>query len=552
MIFYFLVIICLWTSPACYCTLESSSSTPKQQIDYGHLLVKDISTLRLNDRYSDVVLIVDGERLHAHRAILASRSTYFSKLFFGGFEETDKPEVELGDISLTFFKIILEYIYTGQIDLSVLKDDVVLGLMDMTIFFGVPNLDFPLTEYLRSKINVNQVCTLLTAAQLYDHEEFESASIEFIRSNARDVLKSADFLSLMPQAIEDIFNCDSVIANEIDIFRAVIRWIENRVDLDADVKIKALSVVRYPLMSDDELVEVGKSQMVSSDTISEAVRLRNTWPPDRIQFRGHLKPNENLIPQDYWRSVTYGINGRTTLQLSEPSNINHIKMKMYGDDVGDYSYYIEVSMDKCDWVRVVDYSDYICRSVQLLWFHPRLMSFIRIVGSKIFNKIFEFFEVSYNTQGRHLVNIRNGFVAPTYDVASTCMNATVLEGKNHNRRYSLLDHYVNGDLERYHSFTFHELGKGRIVVQLAQPYMLSSMRMLLWGDVDVYYSYTIEASVNNEDWTVVVDKFNELTRSWQLLQFQPMPIVFIRITGNFNTFGDDFRCVCLEAPAQGT
>lgn len=75
----------------------------------------------------------------------------------------------------------------------------------------------------------------------------------------------------------------------MDIFRAVCWWIrENQGSLGSDAKIKVLSAVRYPLMSDEELFEVEKSQLVSSDTILDAKKLRNTWPPDKLQFRGQL------------------------------------------------------------------------------------------------------------------------------------------------------------------------------------------------------------------------------------------------------------------------
>lgn len=37
-----------------------------------------------------------------------------------------------------------------------------------------------------------------------------------------------------------------------------------------------------------------------------------------------------------------------------------------------YSYYIEVSMDELDWVRVVDHSKFLCRSWQNLFFTPQV------------------------------------------------------------------------------------------------------------------------------------------------------------------------------------
>lgn len=37
-----------------------------------------------------------------------------------------------------------------------------------------------------------------------------------------------------------------------------------------------------------------------------------------------------------------------------------------------YSYYIEVSMDELDWIRVIDHSKYLCRSWQNLYFPARV------------------------------------------------------------------------------------------------------------------------------------------------------------------------------------
>ena len=54
-----------------------------------------------------------------------------------------------------------------------------------------------------------------------------------------------------------------------------------------------------------------------------------------------------------------------------------------------YSYYIEVSIDQKDWVKVVDYSRFHCRSWQNLYFEPRVVRAIRIVGThNTVNKVF--------------------------------------------------------------------------------------------------------------------------------------------------------------------
>jgi BTB/POZ domain-containing protein 9 len=71
-----------------------------------------------------------------------------------------------------------------------------------------------------------------------------------------------------------------------------------------------------------------------------------------------------------------------------------------------------------------------------------------------------------------------------------------------------------------------------LILLLAQPYMLSSMKLLLWDlDGGRSYRYFIETSVDKSNWKIAADRRNEDCKSWQTLQFDLRPVVYIRITG---------------------
>lgn len=70
---------------------------------------------------------------------------------------------------------------------------------------------------------------------------------------------------------------------------------------------------------------------------------------------------------------------------------------------------------------------------------------------------------------------------------------------------------------------------------LGQPYFLGSMRLLLWDCDERTYSYYIATSLDQTQWTIVVDKRNENAKSWQNLEFNPHPFAFIKIVGTRNT-----------------
>lgn len=63
---------------------------------------------------------------------------------------------------------------------------------------------------------------------------------------------------------------------------------------------------------------------------------------------------------------------------------------------------------------------------------------------------------------------------PHENVATVGASACVIEGVSRNRNA-----LINGDTKNYDwdsGYTCHQLGSGAVVVQLAQPYMISSMR----------------------------------------------------------------------------
>ncbi|XP_050426635.1 BTB/POZ domain-containing protein 9-like [Adelges cooleyi] len=521
MIVYVLAAIILKANPACSDLVESTQQSidkqqSKKQIDHAHLMINDISSLHLSDRFSDIVLVVDGERLPAHRVVLASRSKQFNDLLYNGLKESYQMEVLIKKTSITSFKILLRYIYFGRMDLSILEDKVILDLFRISNLFGLTNLELSLSEYLRSNINLDIVCSAYAVARLLQCKDLQDGLLEFIDDHALDVLRSKDFLSLSPEALQDVLmSRDSFVAEELDILLAVCRWIEEHQNhLDPDTKTKVLSVVRYPLISDEQLSEVRESQSVSSDFISDAVKLINTLPPHKLKLREKGKKNINFADPSQGSPVIVENGNAITLKLSHPSFVNYIEINLLHRSFRSYIYYVEVSTDQHDWVRVVDYLNYNCRLIQRLWFRPQVVRYIRVVSNMPPN--LKFLKVMYNT---HKVKVKNGLVVPKSNVVSISMNASIIEGKI----------YTNYRMPLDGSYTDW---------------------IRLWDGDGQYYKYIVESSVNYWKWEPIVNKSEELARSWQVFQFEPRPIVYIRITGNYSSTDNLFRIILLEAPAQ--
>ena len=131
---------------------------------------------------------------------------------------------------------------------------------------------------------------------------------------------------------------------------------------------------------------------------------------------------------------------------------------LYDEDKRSYSYYIETSLDQTNWNRVIDYTQYYCRSWQFLHFPSQAVRYIRLVGTHNTVNIPGFHVVAL--EAYHIAKVPellNGLISPTHNVATPNQGASVIEGTHPNA-------LINGDFKNYNSslgFIYHKIGKDR-------------------------------------------------------------------------------------------
>nr|XP_014430718.1 BTB/POZ domain-containing protein 9 isoform X3 [Pelodiscus sinensis] len=294
------------------------------EIDHVHILSENVGGLMNGEEYSDVTFIVEKKRFPAHRVILAARCHYFRALLYGGMRESQpEAEIPLQDTTAEAFTMLLKYIYTG-------------------------------------------------------------------RATLRDEKEEAALLNVVLR--------DSFAAPEKDIFQALMNWCKHN---PKENHAEIMQAVRLPLMSLTELLNVVRpSGLLSPDAILDAIKVRSESRDMDLNYRGMLIPGENIATMKYGAQVVKGelksalLDGDTQnydldhgfsrhpidddcrsgieIKLGQPSIINHIRILLWDRDSRSYSYYIEVSMDELDWIRVIDHSKYLCRSWQKLYFPARV------------------------------------------------------------------------------------------------------------------------------------------------------------------------------------
>lgn len=218
-------------------TASSGATARAGEIDLTQRFSEQMAHLCISNNYSDVIFIIDSVRLPAHRVILAARSEYFRALLYGGLSESNQAEINL-KIPLEGFKVLLKYIYSGQMNLSLMKEETIFDTLGLVHQYGFTELELAISEYLRQILALSNVCAILDAARLYDLDNLINVCHTFIDRNAEQLLEHDSFRSLSQESLTGLLQRDSFFAPEADIFVAVHEWCECNPTADIEVSIK--------------------------------------------------------------------------------------------------------------------------------------------------------------------------------------------------------------------------------------------------------------------------------------------------------------------------
>uniref|UniRef100_A0A7E4VK39 BTB domain-containing protein n=1 Tax=Panagrellus redivivus TaxID=6233 RepID=A0A7E4VK39_PANRE len=554
-------------------------------------ILDKIGELYLNEDYSDVVFVVDGENLPAHQAILSQRSPVF-KAMFPPTSDFQKKVIELPGTTVETFELFLKFVYTGTIDVE--KD---LDMDCICTVFDVMTLaktyEFPrLVECCVNRIKY--LCATVDTVELINEaiEDSREELVEVIVENVSvidvEFFDNDDFTKLHVKALRRVLEKTTSAVPDNYVFYAVVEWMEDN-PLESEHFPDLLELMNLKSMEIDEIIDtIRPLNLVDADVlldfVSEHAKAKKadgnafggnfnvgvstgkhpTYSKNPyIATIGHNARNAETsdgnalicnsishVPEETSKTfvsptkhvimdhVISNDNQCIMVDLEQLFTINTLEMKLAD---GDWSYWIEVSEDNVNWTRIIDYSKYICRSVQRLYFKAHSFRYIRIHGIAPVGGIFKITHFgTYYDEKPLEVDPETNIVIPTHNVASAKNNAIVIQGLNWADQYArLLGHTSDNN------FTFNHVGKDPIIVQLPQPYILDSMKFKL--NAVYLHNYDIEVSTDKINWTQVYS--GKYVKAWQYAKFAKQPIVFIKLIGIRVMQSNAFCCKHFECSA---
>jgi len=205
-------------------SLHLSTQDPNWQSNKNSVRERN-SAMFNNSLMADIHFLVgpasSPRRIPAHRYVLATGSTVFYAMLYGGLADVDCEDIAVPDVDPEAFLGLLKYLYCDDI---YLEPDTVLATLYAAKKYIVPHLARECVKYLETSLTARNACLLLSQSRLFEEPELMQRCWDVIDAQAEIALKSEGFTDIDFHTLQTILTRETLNCGEITVFHAAREW----------------------------------------------------------------------------------------------------------------------------------------------------------------------------------------------------------------------------------------------------------------------------------------------------------------------------------------
>ncbi|QHR82677.1 kelch-like protein [Brazilian porcupinepox virus 1] len=212
---------------------------------YSNKLIKSINNFYIDGMFHDIVIVVEGKKIKAHKVILASSSDYFKSILCNDFLEKSLYEIKIFGIDYRTFITLIDYIYSGKIDINETNVEILLIKADYLQINTVVKL---CEDYIKTKISISNCIRIFNFCKNFNRHKLMNMSLYYIIFHVSKLYDSPEFNNLQEDEIINILSNDLLNVIDEDIVALfIIKWLLYN-NITSSSK-KLLSVIRTKYLS---------------------------------------------------------------------------------------------------------------------------------------------------------------------------------------------------------------------------------------------------------------------------------------------------------------
>ncbi|CAG5133354.1 unnamed protein product [Candidula unifasciata] len=244
-----------------------------QDVARASNLLTGFSQLYKNKQFVDVTLRVEETDFPCHKNVLAASSPYFLVMFSTSLVESQLDCITLQDMEARTLELVLDYIYTGQVNLT---EDTVQNLLSAANLFQLIPLRDGCAEFMMNHVTVANCIGVFFFAKAHQCNVLALKAKEIINNKFLLLCKQQEFLSLPVDKLVEIVSDDDLnVTMEEIVYEACMAWVEEDQDSRKQSLAEVMRCVRFANISSYYFCDKIKTNLLLRDN-PEIVALLNT------------------------------------------------------------------------------------------------------------------------------------------------------------------------------------------------------------------------------------------------------------------------------------
>ncbi|ELU03156.1 hypothetical protein CAPTEDRAFT_63636, partial [Capitella teleta] len=163
----------------------------------------------------DVALVFDGMRINCHRLVLSATCEYFSCMFKSNMQERFAKEIPIADVSSRAGLLLVEYLYTGKIEITAENAHEIMAVSDR---FILKRLKKNAENFLCEHVASTNFGSLMRMAYFYN---LDSLMLSIAKNHWKKVVAMEDVDLLREDHLVTLLRAHP---SDEDSFRLLLRW----------------------------------------------------------------------------------------------------------------------------------------------------------------------------------------------------------------------------------------------------------------------------------------------------------------------------------------
>ncbi|KAI1723624.1 BTB/POZ domain-containing protein [Ditylenchus destructor] len=123
-------------------------------------------------------------------------------MFNSGLRESITNEVELLDGTVDAFRLLLEYIYSGEMEINSKDIREVIEILSLAHKYDLTALIAPMEKFLQSSLSILNFAAIYSTSLYYSLPNLTNACMSFIVDHSVEIIKTDEFVELPAKCLE--------------------------------------------------------------------------------------------------------------------------------------------------------------------------------------------------------------------------------------------------------------------------------------------------------------------------------------------------------------